>query len=274
MGLKLNEVPAAAGWQWITQAVQEYLRHPVAYAGLLVSYILANLGVLVVASLMANLHPALFYVGVAFIVMCMPLLTLAFVMGTHDARQGRLLHIGLYVTPWFRREPDRRRPLMLLLLAFLVATVVSLLLAGLYDEQALQQLQDAMSKSGPMTEEELTRLAESPEVNALRLRASAAIAIVSIPFWFAPVLVFWGGQGPAQAMFSSVMALWRARAAFFVYFLAGMGVVMLVSLLAGVVMGLLGPGLAGLILIPLGLIVPAIFYVSLYFSFRDCFGEP
>jgi hypothetical protein len=125
-----------------------------------------------------------------------------------------------------------------------------------------------------MTEDELSRLVDSPEVSALRARASAAIALVSIPFWFAPVLVFCGGQGVAQSMFSSVMALWRARGAFFVYFLGGMGMVMLLSLLAGLVMGLLGPGLAGLLLIPLGLVVPAIFYVSLYFSFRDCFGEP
>jgi hypothetical protein len=94
-----------------------------------------------------------------------------------------------------------------------------------------------------------------------------AIAIVSIPFWFAPVLVFWGAQGPAQAMFSSVLALWRARAAFFLYFLGGMGVVMIVSMLAGFVLALFGPGVAGLLAIPLGLMLPAIFYVSLYFSF-------
>jgi MFS family permease len=273
MGLKLKEVPAAAGWQWITLALQEYWRHPVAYAGLLVSYLLSNLGVLVVASLLANIHPALFYVGGALVVMAIPLLTLAFVMGTHEAQQGRLLHIGLYVLPWMQRTPDRRRPLLLLLLAFLVATLVSFQLAGVFDNQALDQLQDAMAK-GPMTDEEVTHLFNSPELTAALAWRSLAIAVVSIPFWFAPVLVFWGGQGPAQAMFSSLVALWRARAAFFLYFLGGMGALMLISMLAGFVLALLGPGVAGLLAIPLGLVLPAIFYVSLYFSFRDCFGEP
>lgn len=273
MGLKLKEVPAAAGWQWITLALQEYWRHPVAYAGLLVSYLLSNLGVLVLASLLAEVHPALFYVGGALVVMAMPLLTLAFVMGTHEARQGRLLHIGLYVIPWMQKAPDRRKPLLLLLLAFLVATVVSFQLAGVFDNQAWQQLEEAMSK-GPMSDDEITRLFNSPEISAALAWRSVAIAVVSIPFWFAPVLVFWGGQGPAQAMFSSLLALWRARGAFFLYFLGGMGVVMVVSMLAGFVLALLGPGVAGLLAIPLGLILPTIFYVSLYFSFRDCFGEP
>jgi hypothetical protein len=273
MGLKLKEVPAAAGWQWITLALKEYWRHPVAYAGLLVSYLLSNLGVLVLASLLANLHPALFYVGAGLVVMALPLLTLAIVMGTHEAVQGRPLHVGLYVLPWMQRTPDRRRPLLLLLLAFMLATLASFQLAGVFDDQALQQLQDTMAK-GPMSDEEAAQLFGSPEVTAALAWRSLAIAIVSIPFWFAPVLVFWGGQGPAQAMFSSVLALWRARGAFFLYFLGGMGVVMLVSLLAGFVLAMVGPGVAGLLAIPLGLMLPAIFYVSLYFSFRDCFGEP
>ena len=50
---------------------------------------------------------------------------------------------------------------------------------------------------------------------------------------------------------------------------------MLVSgLVTGLLVGLLGPSAAGLLVTPLGLVLSAAFYVSLYFSFRDCFGEP
>ena len=39
-------------------------------------------------------------------------------------------------------------------------------------------------------------------------------ALLSVPFWHAPALVHWGGQGVAQALFSSTLALWRNKAAF------------------------------------------------------------
>ena len=40
---------------------------------------------------------------------------------------------------------------------------------------------------------------------------------LSIPFWHAPALVYWGGQGWAKSLFFSTVALWRNKGAFALY---------------------------------------------------------
>jgi hypothetical protein len=78
----------------------------------------------------------------------------------------------------------------------------------------------------------------------------------------------------AQALFTSALALWRAKAAFLVYGFGWMAVMVSAGMVASVLLGLIGPAFAGLLVMPIGLILTSTFYVSLYFSFRDCFGEP
>jgi hypothetical protein len=107
------------------------------------------------------------------------------------------------------------------------------------------------------------------------LARTLVTAVLSVPFWHAPALVVWGGQGPAQAMFSSALALWRTRAAFFMYGLGWTLVLIVTGLLATLMLMLLGQGaLATLLIMPLPLLLTVAFYVSLYASFRDSFGEP
>jgi hypothetical protein len=39
----------------------------------------------------------------------------------------------------------------------------------------------------------------------------------TIPLWHAPALMHWGRQGVAKAMFASVVAMWRTRAALLMF---------------------------------------------------------
>ena len=55
---------------------------------------------------------------------------------------------------------------------------------------------------------------------------------------------------------------------------AALGAMLAAGTLAGIVMGVLGVQLAGLVIMPIALILSAAFYVSLFFGFRDSFGEP
>ena len=50
---------------------------------------------------------------------------------------------------------------------------------------------------------------------------------LSIPFWHAPALVHWQGQSVGQALFSSTLALWRCKGAFFAYSLAWTAVIVI-----------------------------------------------
>ncbi|MBN8510527.1 MAG: hypothetical protein J0L57_18190 [Burkholderiales bacterium] len=62
-------------------------------------------------------------------------------------------------------------------------------------------------------------LADPRLVQGMLVRFGLA-ALPSVPFWQAPPLVYWQGQGVAQALFSSTLALWRRKGAFAVYALA------------------------------------------------------
>lgn len=76
-------------------------------------------------------------------------------------------------------------------------------------------------------------------------------------------------------MFSSVLGVWRARAAFMGYgltWLAAMGVAGVLSALMLVLLG--GGALSAMVVMPLGMFFTTAFYASLYFCFIDSFGTP
>ena len=99
-------------------------------------------------------------------------------------------------------------------------------------------------------------------------------ALLSIPFWHAPALVWWQGQGVAKALFSSTLACWRNRSAFLVYGLAWALTIVLFGVVAGSIFALLGaPQMVPLAAIPAGLMFSTAFYVSLFFTYRGCFGD-
>ena len=58
-------------------------------------------------------------------------------------------------------------------------------------------------------------------------------ACLSVPFWHAPALVYWQGQGVGQALFSSTLAVWRCKGAFLMYSLAWVGVIAIFGALVG-----------------------------------------
>jgi hypothetical protein len=123
------------------------------------------------------------------------------------------------------------------------------------------------------TTAEMNALMSSPGfITGLWLRFGGT-ALLSIPFWFAPALIAWHNQGLSQALFSSTMALWRNKGAYTLCALGFLGVVLVFSLVTGVVFGALG--LQAVVLasaLPAGLIFTTVFYVSLYFGYRDTFA--
>jgi hypothetical protein len=99
-------------------------------------------------------------------------------------------------------------------------------------------------------------------------------ALLSVPFWQAPPLVYWQGQGVAQALFSSTLALWRCKGAFAVYALAWFAVIVVFAAIAALLFSLLGARqLAGVVAMPAALVFSTVFYVSLLFPYEGCFSE-
>jgi hypothetical protein len=104
---------------------------------------------------------------------------------------------------------------------------------------------------------------------------AVATGLLSMPFWHAPALVYWGGQPVGKALFFSTVACWRNKAAFVVYVLTGVGIVMGFAIACALVFALLGqPGMAPMVMMPAALMFTAVFYASLLFTFADCFEMP
>jgi hypothetical protein len=107
----------------------------------------------------------------------------------------------------------------------------------------------------------------------MALRAGLA-ALLSIPFWHIPALVYWGGQGAMQALFSSTVACWRKRGALLPCAIGWTGVIAAFSVVVGLLFGLLGARQrVGVVALPAGLMFTCVFCASLYFTFADTFGE-
>jgi hypothetical protein len=66
------------------------------------------------------------------------------------------------------------------------------------------------------------------------------LALLSVPFWHAPALVYWGRQGWAKSLFFSTMAIWRNRGAFLVYGLGWFGLSLAFAMVFSVLVALLG----------------------------------
>ena len=101
------------------------------------------------------------------------------------------------------------------------------------------------------------------------------VALLSVPFWHAPPLVAWAGQGLMQSLFSSTVAVWRCKGAFVVYALVWFGLMIILGTGAALITSVLGvPRFAAAAALPLALAVMTAFYASLWFTFVDSFEVP
>jgi hypothetical protein len=261
MALQLKTPHPARGAQWVREAFRLFGRRPLAFTGLFAVFLFA--------ALMTVFVP---YLGGVLQMMMLPLLSLGFMVASLSALNGGPVQPGQYIEP-LTADPVRRRNLLVLCAAYGVAAVALLLLSNTLADGKLMELQRLMG-SGDANPEEINALAADRGVFVGTLTAIFGATLLSVPFWHAPALVHWGGQGIAQALFSSTLAVWRAKGAFLVYALTWAALIAGFGLITAVVLGLLGvPALAGALALPAGLMFSTVFYVSLIFSFNDSFGQ-
>jgi hypothetical protein len=264
MGLKLQVVPARQGLRWVSQGLGECRRHPLGYASLFIGFMFLAVAL--------SLLPLF---GGLLLMMGIPLLSLAYMMATLGSLRGNAPRLGVYIAPWVQPGPQRRK-LLLLCLAYTLATTASMALCDLIDGGAVDKLVLAMGAGGSEADsQEFQRLASQPGVLPALFARIGLTALLGVPFWHAPALVLWGQQGPAQALFSSTLAIWRSRGAFLFYGFGWMVVFAICAGLMSIVLALFGGGAwANLVALPIGLFLTTAYYVSLFFTFKDSFGLP
>ena len=266
MGLRLHPVAPARGWHWVRQGLQLWTRRPLAFVGLFVFFLFSVLLLMVVLP----------FVGGVLGMAMLPMLSLGFMVAVRSALAGGPVHVGQLLAGLRHPDRARRRTQWLLCGAYALGTIAVVTLADWVDGGSFEALQRAVADAGgdgkpsPALE---AALADPRLLQGMVVRLGLA-GLLSVPFWHAPALVHWGGQGALQALFSSSVALWRTRGAFSLYLLGWAGVMVTVGMVFSLAAALIGAKqLLGVLTVPVGLAFTAAFYVSLWFSFDDTFKD-
>lgn len=251
--MRLNIVPSRAGLSWVRQGVRTFFRQPLAMAGLFFMF----MALLSVASLLP-------LVGSALALALLPAATLGLMAATQEAERGHFPMPAILATA-FRAGRQRARAMLELGAYYAVGFLLVLGAASLFDGGQFARL---YLLGGRISEE----LVNQPSFQMALWTAVLLYLPLSLLFWHAPALVHWHGIAPAKAMFFSVMACWKNLGAFVVFALVWVGLFLVVGLVVTLLaMMLASPELAAVALFPAMLVLVAMFFTSLYFTFRDSF---
>jgi hypothetical protein len=263
MALQLKTVEASHGARWIRDALRLFARRPLAFTALFAVFLFS--------ALLVSLVPLL---GGLVQMMALPLLSLGFMVASQSALLDGPVHPRQFLEP-LRADPARRRSLLILCLIYGVGVLLILLLVDQISNSAFSRLQQLLPK-GEAAQAQIDAILSEPGVATGALLALVLGMGISVPFWHAPALVHWGGHRVGQALFSSTLAVWGSKGAFFVYAMGWLVMILLFGIATALLLGLLGMAqLAGLLGLPAGLVFSALFYISLLFTFNDSFsGTP
>ncbi len=263
MQLHLQQVPARNGRLWIRHGFKVFQRQPLALSSLFGLFLFLGF----VAMLLPGIGPLLTFAS-------LPLLSLGFMLATHLVLQKKTPTASVFIAP-LKLTAERRRSQLLLCFGYAGAVLVISLLADWVDGGSTRDLQKLIANNADA--DAIAQAATDPRLFWGVATRLGLVTLLSVPYWHAPALVHWGGQGVAQALFSSTLALWRNKAAFALNALLWAGLLMAVAGLVSLVFGLLGlTQFAPMVLMASGLLLSTVFYASLYFTFVDCFmfGAP
>jgi hypothetical protein len=258
--MKLILVPPKEGLVWVRRGFQVFFRQPLGFASLFAVCALVFFVLLRVP-----------FVGEPILLVIAPVGSLLFMIASRLSAAGERPVPGAFVE---LASADRTRIVGMLKLgvAYLVAALLAIGLIAAVEGDALVAFMEAAGNPQASPEAAATQLAD-PRLQAGFLLRLGLGAILSIPFWHAPGLVYWGAQSWAKALFFSTIAIWRNKGAFAVYGLVWAGLGLVFAMLLGLVVGLAGPLPATYIATPLVLIFTTVLYVSLWFTFAGCFAQ-
>ncbi len=246
--MKLNIVPARNGVQWVKLGIKTFGKQPLALTGLFFMYT-AGFSILLLVPV----------VGFVLALGIVPAATLGLMAATKEAEKGRFPMPTVLISA-FRAGKQRMRAMLVLGLLYAAACTIVMTLLPL--------LVDVPQQQAPATTEAML----TPQFQMVLLVGTLLYLPVSLMFWHAPALVHWHGVSPIKSLFFSVVACLSNARAFLMYALSWVGVVFVAALVITLIAGMTSnPQVAAAALMPLGLLITAMFSTSLYFTFRDSF---
>lgn len=266
--MHLNVVPARTGLIWARKGVRTFWRQPVALTGLFILF-LAILSTTAIVPV----------IGFLLALVLMPAFTLGLMAASRDAEAGRRARPAALFAA-FRAGPVYAKQMLMLGTLYAGSFVLMLAISALFDHGQFALGYVSGDRSA-------TDMINNTAVQMAMWVTLLLYMPLSMLFWHAPALVFWYRVSPAKSLFFSFVACVRNMGAFTVYALAWAGIFLLGGLAVGIFTTLLlltgvvgdsssGPATAvaaGLVTLS-ALVLVAMFFNSLYFSFVDCFLPP
>jgi hypothetical protein len=254
--MKLNIVPASTGAQWVSLGIRTFFKQPLALSGLFFMF-------MAVVSVLSILP----FLGSFLALVLLPACTLGLMAATREAVQGKF-PMPMVMISAFRAGQKRMHAMLILgglyALGFLLVMGASALADG-------GHFAHLYLVGGTITRE----MVMEPDFQAAMWIALIFYLPLSMLFWHAPALVHWHEMTPVKSLFFSGVACVRNFRAFLVFGLTWMAI----FLMAGVVVTLLaaligGADVAGMVMFPAAMLMAAMFFTSIYFTYQATFEAP
>ena len=253
--MKLHIVPPRTGITWVKLGFKTFLQQPLAMSGLFFMF----MALLSIASLLP-------FIGAAVALALLPAATLGLMAATQEATKGKFPMPSILISA-FRAGKQRLKDMLVLGALYAAGFLAIMAVVSLIDGGQFAKL---YLVGGKITEE----LVMQKDFQIAMWVTLIFYLPLSLTFWHAPALVHWCGMSPVKSLFFSFMACYKNFGAFTVYGFAWMGIFMLTILAVTVLAALLGsPAFAGVAMFPIALVIFAMFFTSIYFTFRDSFEE-
>lgn len=254
--MHMNTLPARAALSWFKAGWHSFTRQPFAFL---------IFGAMVVTSLI--FLGAVPYAGSSLALFLMPGVALFWMVMGREAEQDNAKLTELFRSA-FAAVQSQWQALLVLGGAYLACYALALSLSALIDGGELAQLMLG-DNAANSTDNSLLIPSESADAALLFFILYLPISLL---FWHAPALVYWGGMSPLKSLFFSWVACWRNWTAYLVLGLIWLVLPITTCLLILVLAAMLGNFNVPILLIPTMLLLFTVFSASLYANFRDNFS--
>ncbi len=252
--MRLNSVAPKEGYTWIGQGIWLFKQNPLGFLMLVFMYVfVAQLAVIVPV------------IGVFAVLLLTPTLSIGFMTACRQAIQKERIRPSVYLIALQSGQFIRKRILQLGLIYAALILLMSFVLSLLVDFETLLPL---MTTDKPITPEALRQV-------YLVLVFGAVLYIpIAMLMWFSPILIAWADMSVPQALFSSWLACWTNKAAFFFYLAIWSAILIAIPLTIGMIFDALNFGqAASFIVAPISMAGLTIMHCSFYATWKACFTE-
>lgn len=255
--MQVDRIPPRAGWRWMAHGFRLLRREPLAMVATAAGFMLT----LAIAGQVPLIGPLA-------IPVLIPLLTVGFIQAARTVDEGGRPHPLALFEGFRARSRGRLKPLLVLGVINAVLSACAMGIALIADGGTLfRAMTGTMDPSDPSMRD------------GAMAWAMIIFVLLSMPIqmlmWYSPLFVAWNGRRPFEAVFFSLVACWRNRAAFVVYGASWVLVLLAATLVAQLLRSVLPGDLVGLLLVPgspfspVTLLLIAALYGSIWPSYRD-----